>query len=75
MVDTFKLLKRKNLQPRIFYPAVSSFRLERKTKNLSDKQKTKEFSNMTGETDSWWAQTKPCVHQDPGERSSDPTRD
>ena len=21
------------------------------------------------------AQTKPCVHQDPGERSSDPTRD
>ena len=30
---------------------------------------------MTGETDSWMAQTKPCVHQDPGERSSDPTRD
>ena len=27
------------------------------------------------ETDSWRAQTKPCVHQDPGERSSDPTRD
>ena len=23
----------------------------------------------------WRAQTKPCVHQDPGERSSDPTRD
>ena len=23
----------------------------------------------------WGAQTKPCVHQDPGERSSDPTRD
>ena len=28
-----------------------------------------------GETDSWKAQTKPCVHQDSGERSSDPTRD
>ena len=31
--------------------------------------------HRTGETDSWRAQTKPCVHQDPGERSSDPTRD
>ena len=28
-----------------------------------------------GETDSWRAQTEPCVHWDPGERSSDPTRD
>ena len=27
------------------------------------------------ETDSWRAQTKPCVHQDPGKRRSDPTRD
>ena len=27
------------------------------------------------ETDSWRAQTKPCAHQDSGERSSDPTRD
>ena len=32
-------------------------------------------SHRTGETDSWRAQTKPCVHQDLGERSSDPTRD
>ena len=30
--------------------------------------------HRTGETDSWRAQTKPCVHQDPGERSSVPTR-
>ena len=30
--------------------------------------------HRTGETDSWRAQTKPCAHQDPGERSSDPTR-
>ena len=29
----------------------------------------------TGETDSWSAHTKLCTHQDPGERSSDPTRD
>ena len=27
------------------------------------------------ETDSWRAQTESCVHQDPEERSSDPTRD
>ena len=31
--------------------------------------------HKTRETDSWRAQTKPCVQQDPGERSSDPTRD
>ena len=27
------------------------------------------------EIDSWRAQTEHCVHQDPGERSSGPTRD
>ena len=27
------------------------------------------------EIDSWRAQTERCVHQDAGERSSDPTRD
>ena len=27
------------------------------------------------EIDSWRAQTQPCVNQNPGERSSDPTRD
>ena len=31
--------------------------------------------HRTGETDSWRAQTKPCMHQDPGERSSDPRGD
>ena len=30
---------------------------------------------MPGETDSWNAQTKPFVHQNPGERNSDPRRD
>ena len=28
--------------------------------------------HRTGETDTWRTQTKPCVRQDPGERSSDP---
>ena len=27
---------------------------------------------QTGETDSWRAETEPCVHQDPAERSTDP---
>ena len=31
--------------------------------------------HRTGETDSWRAQTKPCMRQDPGGRSSVPTRD
>ena len=46
--------------------------LEEVTINL-----TIESQNLhrTGETDSWRAQTKPCMHQDPGERSSNPTRD
>ena len=36
---------------------------------------TIELSELTQdwEIDSWRAQTEPCVHQDPGERSSDPT--
>ena len=29
---------------------------------------------MEGTNKSWRAQTKPCMHQDPGERSSDTTR-
>ena len=31
--------------------------------------------HRTGETDSWRAQTKPCLHQDPGEKRSVPRRD
>ena len=36
---------------------------------------TKEPPELTQdwETDSWMAHTEPCAHQDPGERSSDPT--
>ena len=44
--DIFKVLKEKNLQPRILYPARLSFRIEDETRNFSDKQKTeKEYSN------------------------------
>ena len=31
--------------------------------------------HRTGETDALRAQTKPCEHQEPGEKSSDPTKD
>ena len=43
--DIFKVLKGKNLQPRILYPARLSFRIEGEIKNFSDKQKLKEKSN------------------------------
>ena len=41
----FKVLKGKNLQPRILYPARFSFRIERERKNSSEKQELKEYSN------------------------------
>ena len=43
--DIFKVLKGKNLQPRILYPARLSFRIEGEIKNFSDKERLKEFSN------------------------------
>ena len=42
--DIFKVLKGKNLQPRLQYPARISFKIEGKIKSFSDKQKLKEFS-------------------------------
>ena len=33
------------------------------------------FHRTGGNRDPWRTQTKSCAHQDPGERSSDPTRD
>ena len=33
-----------------------------------------EFSQDWGYRDTWRAKTKSCVHQEPGERSSDPIR-
>uniref|UniRef100_A0A9L0RHC6 L1 transposable element RRM domain-containing protein n=1 Tax=Equus caballus TaxID=9796 RepID=A0A9L0RHC6_HORSE len=41
--DIFKVLKGKNLQPRICYPSRLSFRMEGEIKSFSDKQKLKEF--------------------------------
>ena len=41
----FKVLKGKNLQPRMLYPARISFKIERELKNFSNKQKLKEYSN------------------------------
>ena len=41
--DIFKVLNGKNLQPRIFYLARLSFRIERDIKSFPDKQKLKEF--------------------------------
>uniref|UniRef100_A0A8D1RM74 L1 transposable element RRM domain-containing protein n=1 Tax=Sus scrofa TaxID=9823 RepID=A0A8D1RM74_PIG len=43
--DIFKVLKRKNLQHRILYPARISFKIEGEIKNFSSKQKLKEYSN------------------------------
>uniref|UniRef100_A0ABI7X393 L1 transposable element dsRBD-like domain-containing protein n=1 Tax=Felis catus TaxID=9685 RepID=A0ABI7X393_FELCA len=40
--DIFKVLKGKNLQPRIFYPARLSFRIEGEIKSIPHKQKKKE---------------------------------
>ena len=40
-----KVLKRKNLQPRIPDPSRSSFRIGGEIKNFLDKQELKEYSN------------------------------
>ena len=42
--DIFKVLKGKNLQPRIMYPARISFKIDGEIKSFSDKQKLREFS-------------------------------
>ena len=50
--DIFEVMKGKNLQPRILYPARLSFRLDGEIKSFSDKQKLREFST-----------TKPALKQ------------
>ena len=50
--DILNVMKGKNLQPRLFYPARLSFRFEGEIKTFSDKQKLREFSN-----------TKPALQQ------------
>ena len=42
--DIFKVMKGKNLQTRIFYPARRSFRFDGEIKSFPDKQKLREFS-------------------------------
>ena len=42
--DIFKVMKGKNLQPRLLYPARISFRFDREIKSFTDKQKLREFS-------------------------------
>ena len=50
--DTLKVMKEKNLQPRLLYPARISFRYEGEIKSFTDKQKLREFST-----------TKPALQQ------------
>ena len=42
--DIFKVMKRKNLQPRLLYPARISFRFDGEIKTLTVKQKRTEFN-------------------------------
>ena len=42
--DIFELMKRRNLEPRILYPAKLSFRFVGEMKSFSDKQKLSEFN-------------------------------
>ena len=42
--DVLKVMKEKNLQPRLLYPAKISFRCEGEFKNFTDKEKLKEFN-------------------------------
>ena len=42
--DTLKVMKGKNLQPRLLYPARISFRFDGQIKTFTDKQKLREFS-------------------------------
>ena len=42
--DIFKVMKGKNLQPRLLYPAKISFRFDGEIKTFTEKQKLREFS-------------------------------
>ena len=50
--DIYKVLKGKNLQPRLLYPVRISFKIDGEIKSFSDKQKLREFST-----------TKPALQQ------------
>ena len=42
--NILKVMKGKNLQPRLLYPARISFKYEREIKSFTDRQKLREFS-------------------------------
>ena len=44
--DLFKVLKGKNLKPRVLYPARISFKIDGEIKNFADKQKLRELSTI-----------------------------
>ena len=50
--DIFKVMKAKNTQQRLLYPARLSFRFEGEVKTFADKQRLREFST-----------TKPALQQ------------
>ena len=50
--DIFKVVKEKNIQPRLLYPASFSFKTDGEIKSFSDKQKLRGFST-----------TKPALQQ------------
>ena len=50
--DIRKVMKDKNLQPRLLYPARISFRFDREIQSFTDKEKLREFST-----------TKPALQQ------------
>ena len=50
--DIFNVMKEKNLQPRLLYPARISFRFDAEIKSFTDKQQLREFST-----------TKPALQQ------------
>ena len=45
--NIFKVLKGKNLQPRLLYPARLSFKIEGEIENFSNKQKLKEYNEFS----------------------------
>ena len=51
-MDILKLMKGKNIQPRLLYPEKISFKIDGEIKSFSDKQKLREFST-----------TKPVLQQ------------
>ena len=50
--DILKVMKEKNLQPRLLYPARTSFKYEGEIKSFTDKEKLREFNT-----------TKPALQQ------------